>query len=85
MTDESDLEAFWRSHNLSVALASAALSFLRGQISYEGLQELAAHIHREHGVSSYMVSAEGKTDGRRTILAPQPKPKPALRLVSNGD
>jgi hypothetical protein len=38
MSDDPDFDTFWRSHELSVAVATAALSFLRDQTDYDGFR-----------------------------------------------
>jgi hypothetical protein len=43
---EADYAAFWKSHEMCVALATGCLDFLRGRIDYDELQFGVAHIYR---------------------------------------
>jgi hypothetical protein len=43
---EADYAAFWKSHELSVALATGLMDFLRGRIDYDELEAAVAHVYR---------------------------------------
>jgi hypothetical protein len=65
--DKAEFKTFWRGHSLSVALANAALAFLRDEFDYDGFAQVVRFIHQEH--------CDPLPD------LPRP-PRPALRLVT---